>query len=180
MSAGWVWHPFSVAELFDIQRALADPTHLDEGETPCFTTDWSDAEVNDVCWRGDHELLISASREKEVQEAETAGVRSPQLSSPAISVYDVNRRELVSSVRPRATVGKMMPIGKSHVIGFYDYPKLISLETGEVKMEWDQIKTGSEIASFLFDSETRPLALDPERRRFAGLGPGGIHVITLD
>src|SRR5262249_4371873 len=33
LSAGWVWHPWSAVECFDVARALADPRHLDHGDT---------------------------------------------------------------------------------------------------------------------------------------------------
>ena len=74
-----------------------------------------------------------------------------------------------------------MPIGKDHVVCFYQYPKVISLHSGKTVMQWEDIYSGDQKSSILLNSMSLPpLALDPENHRFAVFGPGGIKVIQVD
>jgi hypothetical protein len=74
----------------------------------------------------------------------------------------------------------MMPVGETHVVCFYDHPKLVSLETGEVVLRWDDLDTGKQRCYSLEQTKLPPLALDAKNHRFAIGGPEKITIIQLD
>jgi hypothetical protein len=75
-----------------------------------------------------------------------------------------------------------MALGTRHAISFYRHPKVVSLETGEVVMRWDDLDSGEQASSIIWGlgRALPPLALDPERRRFAVAGAKEITVIQID
>jgi len=74
----------------------------------------------------------------------------------------------------------MMPVGDSHVVCFYQHPRLVSLDSGEVVTRWDDLDTGNQVSSISEDATIPPLAIDVEHKRFAVFGPAGITVIQID
>jgi len=63
-----------------------------------------------------------------------------------------------------------MPAGESHVISFYDYPKLVEVATGKIVLRWEDLDAGPERGQP--SAMTRPpgepyLAMDTTHDRFA-------------
>lgn len=75
----------------------------------------------------------------------------------------------------------MTPAGESHLVCFYEHPKLVSLESGQVNARWDDLDSGTQQSSILLDHmQLSPLAIDAENRRFAFYGLGNITIIPID
>ena len=73
-----------------------------------------------------------------------------------------------------------MPVGKRHVIGFYEYPKLIELASGRVVHRWRDLKTGTQNGSIIHHIGPLPVqALDPQHARFAVADEERIVVIEV-
>jgi hypothetical protein len=176
LSAGWLWHPLDVIETFDLEEAFRNPAHLDE--IHLWPTVLKNAEIEEqhtACWQTSDRLLVNLSVDEFV---------SPEASEQpahAIAVFDVTTRTCVQSVPLEHSLGTIMPIGTTHVVSFSEHPKLISLESGKIEMEWEELSTGKQHSSILWGTEKLPpLAMDVEHQRFAFFGLEGITVIQID
>ena len=72
-----------------------------------------------------------------------------------------------------------MPVGETHVVAFFNHPRLISLADGAVEHAWPAISSGTQLSSIYYGEPLPPLALDPANSRFAIAQEDGIHVISL-
>jgi hypothetical protein len=63
---------------------------------------------------------------------------------------------------------------------FFHRPRLVSLASGTVVHEWDDIDSGQAVSSIVRDLPCPPLALDPAQARFAVASEQGIDVVTID
>jgi hypothetical protein len=183
LSAGWLWHPCDAVAYYDMAEALRNPTHLDGFPNAAPGSRYVGlAEENSACWQTTERVLLSGSAEEDDhQEEEIAEIGEPRLHARGLAVYDVGSRTYVKSAVLAEIAGTTMPIGESHLISFYRYPKLISLDSGEVVAKWEHLDTGNQTSSIIGrDTRIPPLAIDVEHRRFAVHGPDGIHVVQVN
>ena len=183
LSAGWAWHPWDAVIYFDVERALQDATHLDGLMTSESGLHVGLAEESSACWLSDDQVAVASSTE-EADDPEAIAELGDKVWLPAcsIGVFDVPSRRYLRSHKLSAPAGTIMRLDETHVISFYEYPKLISLTTGEVVTEWRQLKTGVQTSSICLglDEPVPPIAFDPDRRRFAVADGERIHVVTVD
>lgn len=181
LSAGWVWHPWNGVVYYDIVEALRNPTHLDSTKDQApGALNVGAAEETFGCWQTEDRVLLSASDEQEdKQEEEVAKLGEPRLHPCGIAVYDVSTRRYVRSVVLNEPPGTLMPVGENHAVSFYKYPKLVSLETGEILAGWDDLDTGTQVSSIIWDKKLPPLAIDAKNRRFAVASATEIHVVQI-
>lgn len=161
VSAGWVWHPFDVACVFDLDACLADPRKLDAiSESQPDSTD----EINTAVFDTDSKLLLSSNCEAELTDEpdnQRVGPGQVGLWNPVTRALD-----RVSTVGK--TLGNLMPVGRDHVVSFYGHPKLVDLVSGQVVQEWPEVNSGKQSSSIIHHIDTvPPIAKDPERCRFA-------------
>lgn len=77
-------------------------------------------------------------------------------------------------------IGTIMPLGASLVVSFYEHPKVIDITTGQVIWRMPELKTGLQQGSIIpHISKPPPLALDPERQRFAVATDEGVTVVQF-
>jgi hypothetical protein len=174
MSAGWVWQPYDVVDVFEVKQVLKRPTNLDES---FFELYQSCSEISSAAFQSDRFLILWSSK-----EAEDFGWdhHEPKLVPGGIAVYDMQDGAFVSAAIAEEEVGTMMPVGSDHVVGFYDHPKLIELVSGKVVERWPNIKSGRQNSSIIWgNSLPPPIALDPTNKRFAVAGDDGISVVLL-
>jgi len=183
LSAGWVWHPWDSVVFYDIAEALRNPTHLDNSRNTvrhAFNVDF--VEQSSACWQTAERVLLGASDENvDHADAEAAAeIGEPRLHPRGVAVYDVAAKAYIRSIVLGEVPGTMMPVGETYVVCFYRYPKLVSLESGEIIMRWEDLDSGSQVSSIIWDAPTPPLAMDPEHQRFAVFNSEGITVIQID
>jgi hypothetical protein len=175
LMAGWVWHPWDVIGVFDIQKALLDPTILDGvGEAPR-----TYAEIYAAAFLDDQTLVMVTSDETD-EDKETD---DPLWNSgpQSIGYYDLLSQKFLSVVRAEETVGKIMSVGSRHLIGFYEHPKLFDCLTGAVVHRWLELATGKETSSIQRGiGKIPPYAIDTMHRRFAVAGTDSITVVEID
>lgn len=179
LSAGWFWHPWSSVLFYDLAGSLRDPRILDRIDNSG-TGKRSWAEEGTACWQTPDRVLLGATSEGSLDRNggdETDA--EPALRANGIALYDLATRLCLKSLVLDEPPGTMMPIGESHVVCFYHYPRLVSLESEKVVAQWEELDTGKRQCSILIDEINRPLALDPMKRRFAVAGERGITVIQL-
>jgi hypothetical protein len=182
LSAGWVWHPLNSVMYFDIGEALRNPAHLDQSDnTAPGSFHIGLAEHASACWQTDERVLVGASSEEEdATEVVETNASALRLRPRGIAVYDVISRSLVRSVVLDEVAGTMMPLGESHAVCFYKRPRVVSLDSGETILRWDDLDTGSQMSSIIWEKKFPPLALDSEKGRFAVADADGITVILID
>lgn len=181
LSAGWVWHPWSGVVYFDVSEALRNPSHLDKVQTRApASLNVCLAEEGSACWQTNDRVLLGGSTEEEDESLEEKEFGEPRLHARGIAVYDVVSHKYIRSVVLAETPGTMMPIGENNAVCFYEHPKVVSLDSGEVIASWDDLDTGNQTSSILGrDTRIPPLAVDAQRSRFAVHGPGGITVVQI-
>lgn len=139
------------------------------------------AEESSACWQTTERVLLGGSPDEDMREDEdTEEMPEPRLHAGGIVVYDVVSQNYVRSAILGQAPGTMMPIGENHAICFYGHPKLVSLDSGQIIMRWDDIDSGGQTSSILPDGELPPVAIDVEHHRFAVGGPNGINVVQID
>ncbi len=161
VSAGWLWHPFDVACVFDLDACLADPRNLDStNDAQPGSTD----EVSTALFDSDSKLLLSSNGDAElIDEPNTQRLGPGQVGlwNPACRAF-----ERVTTVGK--TLGNLMPLGRNHVVSFYEHPKIVDLVTGQVVQEWPEVNSGKQSSSIIHHLDTiPPIAKDPANYRFA-------------
>jgi hypothetical protein len=74
----------------------------------------------------------------------------------------------------------MMPVGITHLVTFFEHPRLYSLRDGSLIREWPELPTGTQVSSIQhYIPAPPPLARDADGRRFAVGLDDAIVVVTL-
>lgn len=180
LSAGWIWHPWDAVGWFDVKAALADPHVLDDRQSPANPEDADVAEETSAAWLDDDTVLIGGSYDDGVHASADEATAAPSLRPHGLAVYDVLKGAYSQSVNVGYPPGTMMPVGRHHVVTFYEHPRLVSLASGRVVHAWPDIATGAITSSIVRRQPHPVLALDASRARFAVGGPEGIEVVTID
>lgn len=163
LSAGWLWHPFDMVEVFDVERALAKPESLDQVWQ--LNMQGVNGEVHAAAFNGPDTFAFAADAEDE--------------KSPVVGVYSLAEGRVVSLSPVSEQVGTLMPLG-DFAVGFFEHPKLIELSTGLIVNRWKEITSGSQNSSIIWhQTPIPPTALDPANKRFAVAGPESIIVVRL-
>ncbi len=170
LSAGWLWQPVDAACVFDVRRALEDPSSLDR---------WDLMEganrgigVSAAAFAGPGTLVLT--RDEDLFDLPEDAPRG------GLCVYSLAERRILSAAPLQEPLGTLMAVGGRHVLGFYGHPKLVELATGRVVQRWEELDTGKQSGSIIRHlPKLPPLALDPARHRFAVGTQKGIEVIQL-
>jgi hypothetical protein len=182
LSAGWIWHPFDGVTYFGVAEALQNPAHLDQRDSAAEKIgDLGMAEVGSACWQSADYILLGGVSDPAFPEVEkNRQADELSLRTKGLAIYDVAAKAYIKSFALTEPPGTMMPVGETYVACFYKHPKLVSLETGEIVAQWEDLDTGNQASSILSGVEIPPLALDAENNRFAVAGLDGIHVVQID
>jgi len=165
LSAGWLWHPFDMMEVFDIAQAVQTPEILDQ-HGPVWNiklTDDNPTEIHTAAFNGPDLIVFSGETEED--------------GTLHLGVYSIKANAIVSSCLVDAPVGTLMPLGNV-VVSFFESPKLLDLATGEVLCRWPELSTGKQNSSIIMEP-VPPIALDPANQRFAVAGLETITVVQL-
>jgi hypothetical protein len=165
LSNGWVWHPWRVACVYDVARALEQPAYL--------STDGEKIDLGDA-WEG------------EVEAATFVGNRLVCATSEeqrAVALYDLDARRherFIELSEPAGT--RLMALDDDHLVLFDGHPRVLRLSTGAIVHRWDELDAGNGVHAPSADmTEAAPpyLATDPARGRFALGWPERIAVISM-
>lgn len=156
---------------------------MDQPDTPVFALDVSLAETSTVAWISEEIVVIGSSDEREdpdEQDEDYEAIRnSTRLHPNGLAVYDLEKREYTAEHSLGYPPGDMMPVGDSHVVTFYEHPRLVDLRDGAGVQEWRSISTGTRVSSITWGKPSPSLALDPINHRFAVVTENGIDVVIV-
>ena len=174
--AGWVWHPMDVVAVYDVEAALKDPRTLDSQGIGI----WVVSEYNSAAFIDNDTIAIAEFSEKEEYEHEDDEYPVRAYESRTLSVYDLANRKQISSIETEKVIGTFMPLDSKTIVSFFEYPKLIDLETSKVEHEWMELKTGKQTSSIIWGIDpVPPLVLDSSNRRFAVATEENIEVVQV-
>ncbi len=150
LNTGWVWHPMDIIELFDLKMSLND--------NDLFDNPTSIAEVNmvDVCsaeFLSNDLIVISLFKNSKKPKHE-------------VGLFSIEMDKFIKKVDVGFQLGTLVPIDENYVIDLYEHPKLIDLNTGEVKQRFEDINSGNQTSSIKSDNLV-PLAFDKGNQRLA-------------
>jgi hypothetical protein len=173
LMAGWLWHPYGVGWVFDLQQALVDPSVLDgRGVVPLY--DAVDAEVAAACWLDDDRAVMAASTEEPLDGEDPDALSPGQLGVWSIAAGAWQHRTTVTH-----PVGTMIACG-DRILTLHRHPRLVDLPTGAVIAEWPDVAVSTKSGSYGVTHIPTPVAaLHPDQRRLAVAQPDHIAVIHL-
>ncbi len=173
LSAGWIWHPLDILGVYRLNDALSDAASLDGYGMLDF---WK-YEVTAAAFIDDHHI-IAATCDESLDETSSSPTDATHHYS--LAIWDVKATKLLSQTGVSDLVGTMMPVGSDFVVGFFEYPRLWEIATGNLSASLPHLGTGKQ-ASSIISREARlpPLALDRVHNRFAVSTDKGIHVVEV-
>ncbi|MEV6396038.1 hypothetical protein AB0M39_14890 [Streptomyces sp. NPDC051907] len=175
--AGWVWQPYGVVEVFDLQRALADPAVLDgPGVLPWAAGE--DAEVVSACWLDADRVAIMTGEYINIDDEEP-----PHLGPGELGVWSLSQRRFLHRSPVAEQLGMMLargPAACGTVVSLYGHPRLVDVATGALVAEWPQVNAARREGSYgVTHIPSTTAALHPDGGRLAVAQPDSIAVITL-
>jgi hypothetical protein len=173
LDAGWFWHPWCGAVVFEIRQA-DDGTLRFTRNTEFSTAFSAQNEIDSAAFIGNTHLVISSVSDYLGEEPEPGSLCTKQLG-----IWSLTEHRWESKVDLTEPAGMLMP-WKEWVVSFYGHPKLIELATGKVVHRWDKLYSGKQLGPIeLGDPPTPPIATDPIGGRFAISGPKEVTLVSL-
>lgn len=150
LTSGWVWHPMDIVELIDIEAALSDNSLLDN---PQSDTALDTPEVCSAEFLSDDLIVMSLFQD---------------LKEPIheLGLFSIEKGAFIKKVEVGFQLGTLIPFNEDYVIDLYEHPKLIDLNSGEVKQRFEAIDSGNQTSSRIYH-EIPPIAVDYEKQRIA-------------
>ncbi len=162
LSAGWVWHPVDMVEVYNLEN-ISSPEHFNLYQDEALDL----FELNSATFVNNSIIAVTGNGEDNENDK-------------YICVYDIEKKKVISKAKLTENAGNLMTVDESYVVGFYEYPKLINLNTGEIVKCWKEISSGKQNSSINVQNEIYPpIAIDVESKRFAIADTNFIHVISF-
>ncbi len=175
LSAGWIWAPVDALGVFSLAEAIRNPKSLDR----LVPGPPQSSEISAAAFLNGRFVVISTSEETFLDDEDFE--EDPNLIRPSrIAIWDLAQSRTISQRPLSELTGTLMAVDPQFVVGFYEHPKLIDLQTGRVVARLEDVASGKQTSSITHHVENvPPLALDPERRRFAIATPREILVVEI-
>ncbi len=174
LSAGWVWHPWGCLAVYDLPRALAEPTTLDSFGGVFDLRGLVQAEVAGACFVGEDIAISTSAEPNEPDGPEDLAPDMLALWSPATRTFTW-RRQL------DLTAGDLVPMA-GNILALHGHPRLYAAATGDLIGEWPDLATGHADSAIVWDktfSGPARVAVDQTNNRFAITDGDRITVIHL-
>ncbi len=163
LSAGWVWHPVDMVEVYDLEN-ISSPEYFNLYHDETLNL----FELNSAAFVGNSIIAVTGNGEDNENDK-------------YICAYDIEKRSVLSKSKLNENAGNLMAVDENYVVGFYECPKLINLRTGEILKKWKEISSGKQNSSINLQNEKYPpTAIDIERKRFAIADEDFIHVVSFN
>lgn len=168
ISRGWVWHPLDNTFIFNIKDCLSEPKLLDE-------LNWQFPEGAEVCTASfidSKRILIGSSDEI---------INDENLTMPAkhIAIWHLEQKTMSKPVHVKEEFGNLFAINECFAWDLYDFPKIISIDTGEIIAKDESINTGKNRSAISNSRTINPqIIFNPQTKQVAISGEEKIEVLT--
>jgi hypothetical protein len=166
MSAGWIWQPTDLIQVYEIPAVLKNPLLLRESIDLPLPEDIF--EMHSACFLSADEIVCCGNPESDE-------------STPVLVRLDLKRNKTTSTIPLKSFTGTIARMGAGHLISFFEYPKLIDSTSGDIVLAWPDLNTGKQNSSIIHDKDSiPPIAVDEKNLRFAVADKTKITVIELE
>ncbi|MGH1334893.1 MAG: hypothetical protein ACRBFS_02120 [Aureispira sp.] len=147
LSKGWYWHPWDGIELFDVEACLANPRLLDEGVSPPDVG----TEISSASFINKEEIVVYATMEESMGE-----VGAEPIPPGHLAIWNIPTNTIKNAVKVQGNCGNIFAIDNKKCWDVFDYPKQISLETGEIIHKEESIFSGRQASSIIHHLDPLP------------------------
>ena len=175
LSNGWYWHPHETAELFELQKCVEDAHALDRKHSLPPGTPM----VQSAMFLEDDRLMLLCDEQWLDREGNEVKLKSDSTPIKTVAIWEIGSKAFDSVSHFSFELGTLMPLDSQYCVAFFEHPKLIHLESGNVVQEWPEIKSGKQTSCICGPDSTLPIAKDPIGRRFAVWSDESIHVVQF-
>ena len=175
INAGWVWHPVGILEIYDLQKAIKDNTLFDnpKARLPINTEVCSAEFLND-------DLLIISSSDEEPFDDEDLNDKV-NLNPRQLGLFSIKQNAFVKKVNVDFKLGTQIPIDENFVLDLYEFPKLIDLNSGEIKQKLEDIYSGKQDLAIIHHvNSIPPIAIDRLTMRIAIANGNKIELLNFE
>jgi hypothetical protein len=170
LSKGWYWHPWDGIELFTVEDCFSNPTLLDERNAPPNVG----TEINSASFINNEEILLGTSREEYDDEEDEP------IPPSHLGIWNIKTNEIKNVVKSKGTYGNIFAIDDKKCWDLYEYPKIISLENGEIIDEAKDVFSGRQASSIIHHLDDLPkIAYDKKHKHIAIGYDDKIEILTL-
>lgn len=178
-SAGWIWHPVDALCVFDVERALREPAHLDGPGV--LEVAYTELDVQAATFLpGDRVAVASSEGTPGEAFGEDAEPYTCGLLPLSLGMFSLPAGHLDSLAAVGEPLGTLHTIGRL-VLSLHEHPKLVDPATGRIVRRWPELHTGRQVSclSVFLPAPPPPFALNPSSGRFAVADEENITVITV-
>lgn len=173
ISKGWAWHPYDFVEIFNIEDCFANPLLLDTSNL----IPKSDSEICTASFINDYKVLIGSSKDTEPFEHEPSG----NLKPGQIAIWDLISNSISTPITLDFEFGNLIAINELLAWDTYKFPKIIDLVTGQITDKAEDVYSGEQKSSIIFDIERKPqIVIDAKRKRLAIKENQKVTVLTRE
>jgi len=171
LSKGWVWHPIDVIQIFQIEDCISNPLLLDK-------LDHSFPKVgSEICtasFINDFEILVGSS--DEVIDDNIANV-----PAKSMAIWNFHDNKFSNQKTPEFEFGNLFSIDSCFAWDTYKFPKIINLATGQIVDKAEDVYSGEQKSSILFDTSKQPqLSFDQNRKKLAIKEKDRVIILTRE
>lgn len=171
LSKGWYWHPWDGVELFNVEDCLANPTLLDNGRMPPKVS----TEISSASFINQEEILLWANNEEPMDEDSDVPIPPGHLA-----IWNIRTDTISNAVQVKGVCGNILAIDDKRCWDLMDYPKIISLESGEIIDENQEVFSGKQSSSIIYYPEqTTQIAYNRATKQVAIGHDYTIEILTL-
>lgn len=171
--AGWLWHPYGVADVHDFDAALVDASVLDR-EGALLDQAALDAEVGSACWLDADRVAVSATGDY------PSGDEASRLRAGQLGVWSCSGRRWLHRSAGAGDWGTLIACGGNLVASLTEHPRLVDATTGGVLREWPEIRVRHRNGAYGVTHVPSPVAaLHPDGTRLAVALETGIAILRI-
>lgn len=146
MVRGWVWHPLDVLFVYDLDACLQNPMLLDK---PMINLGNSVDESSIGAFINNDQILTeSPYSEDDEDEADKTKYQ--------LSVWDFKKQTIIHRLNVSGTFGNIVAIHDNLAWDFFQHPKIIELQTGEIVDQLEELSTGTQTSSIIHHLDQVP------------------------
>lgn len=162
LNTGWVWHPYDIIALYNIQDGIKDNLIFDRPKAhfPIH------AEACSAEFLSDDLLVVSSNPDDPLSEEELSDTLN--LYPGQIGLFSITQHRFLKKVTIDFKPGTLIPINEDLILDLYEHPKLVDLNSGEIKQRFEDINSGEQSSSIIHHiPPVPPVAVSQDRKSIA-------------